>query len=587
MSTQPAQVAAARRDGHRPGVVSKEARSLTRDLLDAPIPVRRQVIRTLSAAEMAHVYDETLRETGALYGLWHDTPSGFVEDVLGETTWSKQAHLLDALPTHKRVAVPAGFGVGKTHIAARATAWFVCTKPIGTALVVTTAPRFRQVRNQLWPHIRKVVARSGLPGHCDTVQWKVPDQYGNDVQVAYGFSAPDNDESAMQGIHAISLLLVVDEAGGMSKMIGEGTNNLLTGDARMLAIGNPAMDDPGSWFETLCEEGYSGEEPGTVTIKIATGDSPGLTGEPTPVCRECPDGVPAHLLVKHLPDREWVDRTIRAYGEDHPYVVAKVNAEFPKDAGLKIIPTTWIERAREAEDPTGEGWTRLCDLGLPTETAKHTVKMGSWVRLGVDVAADGGDELAIYRSVGDAVEQRHVSSGSVNANAMDVADKVLAEIVAAESLARALGSTAQVRVKIDTIGLGWGVVGVLQRWGVEGKHGAVIVPVNVAESPEHDDPGTEMRPRRKRDEMWLSMRSLTQPDATTGEGRVRLRVDEKCAAQLSTPNFTNPGGLVQVESKKSMKQRGRSSPDRAESALMSVYEPVPVSARRRRGILNG
>jgi len=64
-------------------------------------------------------------------------------------------------------------------------------------------------------------------------------------------------------------------------------------------------------------------------------------------------------------------------------------------------------------------------------------------------------------------------------------------------------------------------------------------------------------------------------------------VDEKCAAQLSTPNFTNPGGLVQVESKKSMKQRGRSSPDRAESALMSVYEPVPVSARRRRGILNG
>ncbi|MET9110530.1 hypothetical protein [Streptomyces zhihengii] len=42
------------------------------------------------------------------------------------------------------------------------------------------------------------------------------------------------------------LLIVVDEAGGIARTIGNGTNNLLTGDARMLAIGNPAMDDPRS-----------------------------------------------------------------------------------------------------------------------------------------------------------------------------------------------------------------------------------------------------------------------------------------------------------------------------------------------------
>ena len=148
------------------GVISNEARSLARDLLDAPIPVRRQVIRDLGAKELAHVFQETQRETGALFGLWHDTPSGFVEDVIGETIWSKQREVLDAVADHKRVIVPAGFGVGKTWLAGRSTAWFVCVNPVGTALVVTTATRLRQVRNQLWPHIRRVQAKQILPAAC-------------------------------------------------------------------------------------------------------------------------------------------------------------------------------------------------------------------------------------------------------------------------------------------------------------------------------------------------------------------------------------------------------------------------------------
>ena len=561
---------------------------MARDLLDAPIPIRRQVIRELEAKELAHVFQETQRETGALYGLWFDTPSGFVEDVCGETLWSKQREVLDALVDHKRVIVPAGFGVGKTHLAGRATAWFVCTNPIGTGLVVTTATRFRQVRNQLWPHIRKVVARANLPGVCDTVQWKVPDMYGNEVQVAYGFSAPDNDEAAMQGIHAIKLLLIVDEAGGISKMVGEGTNNLLTGDARMLAIGNPAMDDPGSWFEDITEEGFNSEETTTTSIRIATPDSPAITGETTPLCRECPTGVPPHPLSKHLPDQDWMDRTIRAYGEDHPYVIAKVYAKFPKDAGNKILPTSWVEKAREADEPEGKEYARLCDIGVEGEWDKIMVRRGAWIRLGVDVAAAGGDEFAIYRAIGDVIHQRHVSSGTANSSSVVVAKKVLEEIQQAERLATVLGSRAQIRVKIDSIGVGWGVYGLLEEWGREKKHKAKIVAVNVAEKPGNDDEGAEMRPFRKRDEMWLAMRSLLQPDPRTGEGRIRLHIDDKAAAQLSVPNFTNQaGGLVVVESKESMRKRGRKSPDRAEAALLAVYEPEPIKRRKNRGIIGG
>ncbi|MYX26801.1 hypothetical protein GTY75_08985 [Streptomyces sp. SID8381] len=571
----------------RPGVKSNLAARLADDLLRAPVELRRQALKQhVGVAELPHLLREVERAVGSRFGLWADTPSGFIEDCLGETIWSKQRQIVDSVLTAKRIAVPAGFGVGKTWIAARLCAWAGCVNPAGTMVIVTTATRFRQVRNQLWPHIRKTIARAGLPGRADTTQWKIPDAYGNEVLVAYGFSAPEHDEAAMQGIHGTpKLLIIVDEAGGIARSVGNGTNNLLTGDAKMLAIGNPAMDDPRSWFELLCEEGEDPEEPTTITIPIATFDSPAITGERVPYCRDCPDGVPKHSLAIHLPDQDWVDRTLREYGEDHPYVQAKVYARFPKGGGGKAIPTLWVEYAQQVEDPTGPGYIRLCDLGLKGETATHTVKRGAWVRLGVDVAADGGDEFAIYRCVGDVIEHRHHSSGSENDNQVKVATRILEEIEQAQRLADALGSTAPVRVKVDQNGLGHGAVGMLKTWAENGRHRAEIVGVMVSESPGHDDPGAVMRPFKKRDEMWLACRALMQPDPHTGVGRLRLRTDRNAAIQLTTPKLGyNSGGHTVIESKKAMRARGMKSPDRAEAVLLSVYEPEPV-IRRGGGLL--
>ena len=571
----------------RPGR-SRVARSIALDLLAVPILARRRFMATLTdERDRHHVIAEVEKETGSLYGLWHDAPAAFVEDVLGETIWSKQREILEAIPVQKRTAVPAGFGVGKTWIGGRATAWFVCVHPVGTALVVTTATRFRQVRNQLWPHIRRSQARAVLPGNCLQTEWWMPDQYGVDTQVAYGFTVPEHDEAAMQGIHAAKLLLIVDEAGGIARTIGAGTNNLLTGDARMLAIGNPPTDDPNSWFESLSDEGHDAEEPGTVTISIAAIDSPAITGEITPWCKDCPSGVPKHRIgdpvAGHLPNQEWVDRTIREYGEDHPYVQAKVYAKFPRGAANRIIPTSWVESSLEIEEPEGPDYVRLCDLGLETEADEYMVKRGAWVRLGVDVAADGGDEFTIYRSIGNMVHKRFARAGADNANAVDVAEVILQEILAAQALAAALGTKQRIRVKIDGIGVGWGVASSLQRWAETKRHQADIVVVLVSESPESVDESALMIPRRKRDEMWIAMRQLLQPDPSSGFQHLRLRVDRKCAAQLSGPKSSSPTGLTVVESKASMKARGVPSPDRAEAAMLAVYEPFPLT--RRRGLI--
>lgn len=606
--------AASQRHGRGPGVKSNEARRVALDLLDAPKEKRRTWLHTLSEHERTYIFGEVQREAGTLYAIWHDDPAGFTEDVLGETMWGLQRGVMEsiALPGVKRIVVPAGFGVGKTFLAGRMVAWAGAVNPIGSMKIVTTATRMRQVRSQLWPHIKTAVSKGALPGRTDTVQWVADDMYDNEVQIAYGFSAPPNDEAAMQGIHGTpKLLLVVDEAGGIAPLIGKGTNNLLTGDAKLLAIGNPAMDEPGSWFERLSARGEDPEEPNTRRVHISALHSPGITGEPTPVCRACVPNLDGHTIAEgvngesHLPDWTWLRDTLAEYGVQidrderdtakirelireagHPYLIAKVLAEFPKDVGNQVMPSSWVEAAEQVEDPTGEEFVRLSELALPGETEQFTVKKGAWIRLGVDVASDGGDEFAIYRAIGDVVHQRHTSSGKQNADSNHVTDVIAEEINRATALRKALGTEAKVRVKVDANGLGWGIVGNLRRLVKEGRIDADIVAVMVSESPYREDESAVMRPYRKRDEMWLAGRFLMQPDPSTGAGRLRLRIDHKAKVQLTLPQLGyNSGGFVVVESKKNMKKRGVSSPDRGEAALLSIYEPEPLK-NKRRGLLN-
>lgn len=566
------------------GPRAKIADRLFVDLRDAPREVRRDVLAGMSQEDIAEVLAASLRDAGTPFALWADDPVGFTEDVLGETLWSKQKDMLDALTSHRRVAVPAGFGVGKTWIGARAVAWFCATQPVGVGLAVTIATRMRQVQRQLWPHVRRVHARAQLPGRCDMTQWLMPDRHDVDTVVAYGFTVPDHDEAAMQGIHAASLLLVVDEAGGIGQVVGRSTRNLLTGDARMLAIGNPATDDENTWFESLCLSGSDPDRPADTTIRIRALDSPHITGEDAGRCRDCPPSAVPHPLAQHLVDADWVADAVRENGEDAPYVIAKVHAKFPKGGSNRAIPSSWVETAADQPEPEGEEgeYVRLCDLGVEEEAREWLVRRGAWVRLGVDVAADGGDEFAIARSVGDLVTVEHVAAGADNENAVTVAGVVLRHILRAQQLATALGSTRPVRVKVDGIGVGWGVQSTLRAWGSEGIHDSHIEPVIVSEKPKREPDAVTLRPLNQRAEMYLATRSLLTPGPGGLPGRLRLgALDDRTRMQLSVPKLlTNSAGFSYIEPKKDIRGRGLRSPDRAEAVLLSQYEPAPP---RRKG----
>jgi hypothetical protein len=525
--------------------------TVVEEILSATEKERKKIFAALSDEERIAL--NSLLETylDQPWRRYADDPIAFVTEGLGESAWSKQREILQSVYANKRTAVPACHAPGKSHIAARVIAWWICSHAPGTALAVTTAPTFRQVRNILWAQIRRLVSKYDMPGVTNQVEWKIGEEL-----VAFGFANAD-DEAAVQGIHAPHVLVVVDEGGGISEILGRSLEALMTGDhTRLLVVGNPPTDNEGSWFERCCNS------PLYNVIPISALDTPNFTGEDAGICKSCPPSVPEHGVATHLVDRQWVDDVTSEFGDDSSFVEARVHARFPRNSTSRVIPYSWCEMAVDNESPAE----------------------GNMIRLGVDVASDGGDELVVAMADGYSCRITHRSSGSENSNAVDVAEKILKEIVAAEREHEGRGIRDQIAVKVDATGMGWGVVSMLQQWGTEGRHHSEIVSVIVGESP-----ADRSKFLNQRAEMWWAGRLLFQPqkaDDGSVSQMVRIENDRRLLAQLSAPSFgSDAAGRITIERKKDLKRKGLQSPDRAEAVLLALYDPpnkrvklqVPVS----------
>lgn len=490
------------------------------EIADADPKTRELLFASLNQPERLALLKAMESEISNPYSKYRESPVSFVTNVLGESVWSKQIEILESVRDNKRTAVPACHAPGKSHIAARAIAWWVVVHPPGSVRVVTTATTFRQVKGILWSHIRSLAVKHNLPGEVFTTEWKIDNQI-----VADGFSPAEHNESAVQGIHSENLLIVVDEAGGISNTIGQALEALMTGQhTRLLLLGNPPTNNVGSWFERSCSSDLYN------VIPISAFDTPNFTGEPV------------GAWSRNLVDQEWVDDVTRAFGNESPFVQARVYARFPRTSETSVIPVEWIEQAMGLESDPGP------------------------IKLGVDVAADGGDEFVIARLHGQTASIVHTSRG--NRSPIEVAGRVLDAIKSAQKIHVAQGTREKVRVKIDAIGVGWGVAGLLEEWGADGRHDAVIVPVNVAQSAYDREQFANQRA-----EMWWTGREALQPNED-GYQDLALDVDHSTMMQLAAPSYrANSSGRLQIESKMEMSKRGIGSPDRAEAVLLALFEP--------------
>lgn len=430
-------------------------------------------------------------------------PVGFIREKLGGFPWSKQIEIAESVRDHRRTAVHSAHAVGKSQAAAWLVGWWLDSHKPGEAFVVTTAPTASQVRAVLWRYIRRAHQSGNLAGHTNQTEWFIGDEL-----VAFGRKPSDYDPSAFQGIHSLNILVILDEAGGIPTEIYQSAASLAANErGRILAIGNP--DDPQSHFATVCKPGS-----GWHVIRVNGLESPNFTGE------NVPDSL-RELLIGPT----YVAETLAdGGGEDSPLYVSKVLGLFPENASDGVVLLSWVRACQRLE----------AEPGLPVE-------------LGMDVGA-GGDETNLR-------ERRGMRAGRKwNKKTPDFGDAVAMAL-------DAIRETGATRIKVDAIGIGWGVVGRLAELRQEGIHNCEVVPVNVGAASFAPE-----RFPRLRDQLWWEVgRELSRSG-----GWDLTDVDETTIAQLIAPKYTrDSAGRIKIEPKAETRKALGRSPDDGDSLLLA------------------
>lgn len=472
-------------------------------------------------------------------------PVEWAREVLRHNLWSSQREVLESIRDNRFTAVKSCHASGKSFIAADAAGWWLDQHPPGEAFVVTTAPTWPQVRAILWRYIGQIHARGKLAGRVNQTEWHMDPTgthreapHPTEAIVAYGRKPANTAPEGFSGIHARYVLVIIDEAGGIPKALWDAVDTLATNvDCRVLAIGNP--DYPDSHFATVCAPGTDWH-----VITISAFDTPNFTDEGEIVDPE---------VLINLVSREWVEERKRRWGEDSPLYVAKVLGEFPETAADTVIPLGYVRRA-QAE--------RLY------RDHEHEP-----VELGVDVGA--GQDKTVIRC------RRGIKAAEVWRYSTPDPMEAVGHVVKA---IRATGATS---VKVDSIGVGWGVWGRLVELGTEKAHNAVCHPVNVARAS--TDPA---RFPNLRSQLWWEARERCgTPDGHVAPTWDLSACDDDTVADLIAPRYkTNSHGQYVVEPKEDTIERLGRSPDDADALLLAFHVPSggvttdgTVVEERRRG----
>ncbi len=292
-------------------------------------------------------------------------------------------------------------------------------------------------------------------------------------------------------------------------------------DRRGRADDRPGLPDhrhnPASHFRRVCLPGSSWHK-----LSISAFDSPNLTGE------DVPQDMAAALV-----GRDWVEEKAREWGEDNPVYRSKVLGEFSEDGPNQVVRGSDIAKCRTA-------WEHRppADRFLPVE-------------LGVDVGG-GGDETVIR-------ERRGFWAGK-EWRAHTDRPELIAPLVL-----QAIRESGATTVKVDSIGIGFGVIGELRNAAGRGEHTAHIIGVNVAEAA--SQPGKYMNLRA---ELWWELgRGLSE---SGGWDLSAMDNADTTVAQLLEPRWdVDPKGRVRVEPKDEIRKRLGRSPDNADALLLAFY----------------
>ena len=448
-------------------------------------------------------------------------PVLFFDNILECGHWSVQDEIVTSIFRNQRTTVRSCHGSGKSYIAARAALAYLFAYP--NSVVLTTAPTWRQVEDIIWREINRAISLTGgkLGGQPLKTRFEISPKW-----YAKGISSdkPDN----VQGYHAEHILIIVDEAAGVTPAILQAIEGLLTSaNVRLLYIGNPTVGF-GPFYDSHKSSFFN-------KIKISVFDTPNFTYNNIKTISDLKqyntqqELMDLPLVYQELVTPLWAWERLMDWGEASPIFQSRVMAIFPEEGSDTLIPLHVVERAL-----------------IKTFDEKEWQHRPRNKVIGIDVARFG-ENTTVF-------------------TAMDNAKMLALEWHGGKNLMTTVGKAIEIfnrlgfdklydKFVVDDTGLGGGVTDRLAELGY------IVQPVNFGSSS--SDP--ESYVNIKAEIMW-HLHSLFIQD------EISIMDIGKLVAQLPTTRYDyNSRSQLAIVSKAQMKKDGLQSPDFADSLALACW----------------
>jgi len=438
--------------------------------------------------------------------IWSDRPEYNLHTWDG--TRDPIATVLLELSKWNWVGVESGTSTGKTFIAACIVLWFL--ECFTDSLVVTTAPKEKQLKLGLWREINNLFPAFGL-GELQELKIKMDPPSDNWIAVGFvsGLRAGEVSSTRTQGFHAKHMLIICEEMPGIPEPIMTALLNTSQAEHNLIVgIGNP--DHQLDALHQFCSLGN------VTQIRISAFDHPNV--------------ILGKEVIPGAVTRAGIDRLKKRYkGEDNPLYLSRARGICPSQSTDSVIRLEWCYEAVKK-------WEAACGEKA-TESLEGKLKC-----VGVDVAnSEDGDKAAIAEGRGNILEKLEAFH-CPNANALghQIAMKIREE------------KLDPTQVAVDGVGVGAGTVNTLKEydmrvWPLDGG------PVEVFGEVEHFN--------SLRSQMWWQLRHDLE------HGLIGLPRDEEMFADLVTAKWEIRLQKIKVEEKKEIKKRLSRSPDKGDAVV--------------------
>ena len=477
----------------------------------------------------------------------------WIEEILGDILEDYQKTVCSLIVKHDRLNVKACHAVGKTFLLGRVGLAFLYL--YAGSKIITTAPTYRQVEKLLWGEIRAAKKRSLVPldGKQNLTEIKIDDDWfmmGFSPKVGAASDNGEQNDSSFQGFHAKYILIIFDEATGISKDVYTMAEGLVTSGkiVKWVCIANPTSR--GSQFFKNCKKAD------WYTHTINCFDSPNMKANGFNNKQDVADEI-AHLRTlndegrleriknydkpnHYLLSAQWAMARFFEWGFEHPLSKSKILGEFPDTSDDTIIDYASLSTAFDRE------------VEIQPEDKRY---------IGVDVARFGDDTTVITELIGSKWVSWHKMGKMRNT---EVAGAVIAMV-------KEFTDYRPTHIQVDATGVGSGVMDILHEHFNETDYRFPIWvhEIHFGQGAEDEDKEEETKAKKTYLNLKAKMFDMLNEDLFK---HLDLPYEEVYEDELTTLLYKfNRQGKMQMQSKEDYKKIMGFSPDHADSLALANW----------------